>query len=368
MPKRTAWLHAGLAGTGAPTLAAALATHAEAVRAQGLALPASPEQAVRAALELRREHRAWGYRRREVEGAWADVCRRAHRGRRSPLVVAELLAACTPDEVDLALDGLAPMRTEVVLTVRDPARQALAAWTDTVRLGRTVSFAAYAERLLDPTRAHAQSRRFWAAQHLGEVLERWGRAVGPERVHLVVLPHEDDPLPDAWAGLGAVVGLDVRDLALPRRAAPSAPDPVGTGLVREVVRAVGGRVPTPELRRDAAPWLAHRLAADPPASAPGRAAGPRLPDDLHATLTALADAWCDQVARAGHPVRGDLADLRPAPADPSAPLPDDVPAEVRAAGATEALADALVEVARLRRRIAQLEHDGAPGLRARAGR
>lgn len=348
MPKRTAWLHVGLPGTGAPTLATALATHAEALRAQGFALPASPEQALRAALELRREHKGWGYRRREVEGAWADVCRRAHRGRRHPLVVGELLAACDPSALDLLLDGLAPMRVEVVVNVRDPAAQVLDAWAETVRLGRTVSFASYAERLLDPAREHAQSRRFWAAQHVGEVLARWGEAVGPERVHLVVLPHAPDgaggpgALEAAWAGLGRATGLDVAGLPLPAHAARSLLDPAGVAVAREANRAVDGRIEVGAHRREVAPWLATALAQEP-------AAHPRLPRDLHDVLDRLAATWRDQVVAAGHPVHGDLGDLRPAEADPAAPLPDDVPTEVRLALATEALADALVEVARLRR-------------------
>lgn len=365
MSKRTAWLHVGLPGTGGPAIAAALAAHADAVEAQGFRLPAvSEEQLLRAALELRREHQGWGYRRREVEGSWAEVCRRAHRGRRHPLVVSELLAACDDDAVALLLDGLAPLRTEVVVTLRDPATQVLAAWADTVRLGRTVSFAGYADRLLDPEREHTQSRRFWAAQHVGEVLDRWGRAVGPEHVHVVVLPQHADPMPAAWVGLAQVVGLDPRTLPLAHRT-HRALDPVGVAVVREVNRAVDGRVPTGLHRRELAPSL---VAALPEAGGPGSGVvRPRLPDELHAVLARLAADWHAQVRAAGHPVHGDLDDLLPTPPDPTAPLPDDVPAEARLASATEALADVLVEVARLRRHNAALEQrDGVVRRRPRA--
>lgn len=358
MPKRTAWLHVGLPGTGAPAVAAALSDHADRVEDQGFRLSAvSEEQLLRAALELRREHQGWGYRRREVEGSWAEVCRRAHRGRRHPLIVSELLAACDDDAVALLLDGLAPLRTEVVVTMRDPATQVLAAWADTVRLGRTVSFAGYADRLLDPEREHTQARRFWAAQHVGDVLDRWSRAVGPEHVHVVVLPQDTDPAPAAWAGLAQVVGLDPATVALPtRRSAPGGHrtlDPVGAAVVREVNRAVDGRVTTGVHRREVAPSLVSAL---PEVVERGSGAlRPRLPDELHDVLARLAVDWRAQVVAAGHPVHGDLDDLLPAPPDPTAPLPDDVPVEARLASATEALADVLVEVARLRRHNAALE-------------
>lgn len=379
MARRTAWLHVGLPGTGAPTLAAALTSHADAVAAQGFSLPAlSEEQLVRAALELRREHKAWGYRRREVEGAWAEVCRRAHKGRRRPLVVSDLLAACASDQIDLLLDGLSPMRTHVVVSVRDPATQVLDAWAETVRRGRTVSFAAYADRLLDPAREHTQAGRFWASQHLGEVLDRWSAAVGAERVHVVVLPRHEDPVPAAWAGLGRATGLDVSELPLPgRRARRGCLAPGGVAVLRDVNRAVDGRLDKSVHRREAGPWLADALGAGNHPGSPVDRSGddgptdatscPRLPQELHDCLGQLSQAWRDRVVAAGHPVHGDPDDLLPTPCDPRRPLPDEVPAEVRLATASAALADVLVEVARLRRHNAALEERTA-SLRAKRRR
>lgn len=323
MPRRTAWLHIGLPGTGAPAVAAALASYADSAAAQGFSLPAlSEEQLLRAALELRREHKAWGYRRREVEGAWAEVCRRAHKGRREPVVVCDLLAACSPEQVALLLDGLAPMRTHVVVSLRDPLSQVLDAWAQTVRLGRAVPFATYAERLLDPARGHVQAERFWAAQDVGAVLDRWSRAVGAERVHVAVLPPHADPAPAAWAALAGVIGLDVSALPRPGDGATrGAPDASGV--------AAGARVDGS--RR------------------------PGLPRELHDTLDQLSRAWRDRVLAGGHPVHGDPDDLVPGPGDPHRLPPDPAPAEARLATAGAALADVLVEVARLRRHNAALQ-------------
>ena len=46
----------------------------------------STDEMFHAAVEMRRDHASWGLRRRDVEGAWAGVCRRALKDR-GPVVV-----------------------------------------------------------------------------------------------------------------------------------------------------------------------------------------------------------------------------------------------------------------------------------------
>ena len=82
MAKRKAYLHVGLPRAGGAFLDAALAEHADALGEHGIRHPAiSAEEMFRAAIEIRRDHEAWGYQRREVEGAWAEICRQAHKGK-----------------------------------------------------------------------------------------------------------------------------------------------------------------------------------------------------------------------------------------------------------------------------------------------
>jgi hypothetical protein len=368
MARRTAWLHVGLPGTGADALWPLLTAQIEGLHAQGFDVPAvSREELFRAGLEIRREHKAWGYRRAEVEGSWAAVCRRAHRSRRQPLVVSELLAGAAPDQIDLLLDGLAPLRTHVVVSLRDPVTQVLDAWGEAVRSGRTASFARFAERLLDPSRSHPQARRFWADQHVGEVLARWGAAVGPRRVHVVVLPPRSQPVAAAWAGLGRATGLDTAALS-PPDGTPSALDGTTVSALREINLALHDRLDKPARRRLVGGYLAGPddqapITAGPAASAPR----PGVSEELYALLHRLAVGWCADIAEAGYDVHGDLADLVPPPADPCAPLPDQVPLEARLATTTETLARVLVEVARLREHNAVLEERNA-ALRAKRRR
>ena len=81
MAKRKAFLHIGPTHSGSDFLDEALALHADALAGQRIRRPAkSADEMLRAALEIRRVHKSWGYKRREVEGAWSAICRRAYQG------------------------------------------------------------------------------------------------------------------------------------------------------------------------------------------------------------------------------------------------------------------------------------------------
>ena len=168
MAKRKAYLHIGLPRTGGGFLDTALTEHAAALETMGVRHPAiSAEEMFRAAIEIRRDHKAWGYQRREVEGAWAEICRRAWKGGHRVVFSQELLAACTAEQVALLLDGLAGFEVHVVVTVRETE----------------------------------------------ELPEAWQAAVRPDRVHVIVVP-DAEPERAVWTAFGEVVGFDAPRLPL----------------------------------------------------------------------------------------------------------------------------------------------------------
>ena len=192
MAKPKSFLLVGLPHTGVPLLTAALEQHRDALSDVGVTAPAkSADEAFRAAVELRREHRAWGLRRKDVEGTWSAICRRALKQRHTVVVGHELLAGATRDEVALLVDGLAGTQVHVVVLAGVPD-------------GRVGLF----PDELD----------------LGSVLERWAAATSsPDRVHVVVTDPTDATV--AWRALGALVGFDAAPLALP--------DPAGLALAAD---------------------------------------------------------------------------------------------------------------------------------------
>ena len=185
MAKRRACLHIGPVGSGGGFLDAALAEHADALEAFGVRHPAiSAEEMFRAAIEIRRDHQAWGYARREVEGTWAGICRRAWKGKRNVVVSQELLADCSPEQVDLLLDGLHGFQVHVVLTAPD-------------------------------------------------VPAAWAPVVKPERLHPIAVP-EREPEQAVWRALGVIAGFDAAALPLPT--ASATPRPAPTDVLAEVAR------------------------------------------------------------------------------------------------------------------------------------
>ncbi|MCW2764915.1 MAG: hypothetical protein JWO11_874 [Nocardioides sp.] len=184
MARRKAFVHIGLPHSGGSILEVALEHHEATLTRLGIHRPAkSADEMFRAAVEILRDHRAWGYRRRDVEGSWNAVCRRARKGKGSVVVGQHLLAAAAPVEIELFLDRLAGFEVHIVLVAAAPAPQAA---------------------------------RPDEARDLGVVLGRWAKALGrPDRVHVIVAPDTEDRASAIWEAYGRVVGFDASALRLP---------------------------------------------------------------------------------------------------------------------------------------------------------
>ncbi len=193
--KRKVFIHVGLAGGPGDFLELALRRHAHPLAALGVRNPAnSAEEMFRATVEILRTHKAWGYERRDVEGAWSGICRRGHQGRETLVVTQPMLAGATSPQIELLFDGLTGFERHVVITASTPDTWALPG---------------------DPAHDLDQVRARWAAS-----------ARHPERVH--VLTHRPDDRAGTWAAFGRTVGfgtasLSVADLATPAAAHPGLP-------------------------------------------------------------------------------------------------------------------------------------------------
>jgi hypothetical protein len=90
---------------------------------------------VHAGIEIRRSHKAAGIKRKQVEGSWAKVCRRARKAKADCFVSVPAFFDATPEQAALALDGLAGSKVVLVVTsgfdVEPPA-----AWLAQVRQDR----------------------------------------------------------------------------------------------------------------------------------------------------------------------------------------------------------------------------------------
>jgi hypothetical protein len=217
MAKQKAYLLVGLPHSGVPLLTAALAQHRDALAEQDVRAPAkSEEEMFKAAVEVRREHRAWGLRRKDVEGVWAEVTRRALKHKQTVVVGHELLAGAAPDEVSLLVDGFAGLQLHVVVVAGQPD----------ARIGL-----------------------FPDELDLVDVADRWAAALtSPDHLHVVV-PQDAQ---GAWESLGALVGFDAATLPLPD--ASTVAPPADAASLRLLAEASGVHVSHDELVDVAELW------------------------------------------------------------------------------------------------------------------
>lgn len=178
MPKkRKAFVHVGLDDGSGDFVERSLDTHGRALLELGVRRPAeSTEQMFRAAVEILRSHKAWGYRRDEVEGAWTDVVRAGLKGRETLVFSQTMLASARPEQAALLVDALRGFEVHVVVTASAPS-----AWTVPGE----------------------------AAHDLGAVLEVWARAVdSPDQLHVIVAGDRRT----TWKAFGRVVGFGTSSL------------------------------------------------------------------------------------------------------------------------------------------------------------
>jgi len=102
-----------------------------------ITVPDAPAEVLaRAGIEIRRTHKAAGLRRKQVEGSWATVCRRAWKSRSDCFASIPAFFDASPEQAALALDGLADFRVVLVVTsgfdIEPPT-----AWRGLVKDGRT---------------------------------------------------------------------------------------------------------------------------------------------------------------------------------------------------------------------------------------
>lgn len=341
----TVVLHVGLPKSGTTFLQRSLAANAEALGDRGVRYPNPPtagdDLMFRAALDVRGTHKAWGRRRRDVEGAWDEVCATARRHTGTTVVSHELLAAASRRQVVAATTMLKDLDLHVVVTARDLARQLVAEWQEGVKHGRKVPFAEFQQRV--GRNDDALGQHFHAAQDLPDVLARWGHGLPADRVHVVVAEPDGADPDRLWARFAEAVGFD--PAGYPPAGADAANPSLGVAevdLLRRINSALSGRLPQPAYGRLVKHRLAHTVLS------PSATDRPRLPLPLYGDLVPVAERWVKEIQKAGYVVHGDLDDLVPVPPRETVPHPDEVTAEARETEvdvAAGAIAELLVDLA-----------------------
>jgi hypothetical protein len=179
---------------------------------------------------------------------------------------------------------------------------------------------------------------FWRAQSAVDVLHRWGSALAPDHVHVVVAPPRGAPPELLWERFGSAVGFDGQ--VITADAGSRSNQTLGATqaeLLRRVNERLGDRVPQPHYARLVKRQFSQSTLTTQK-SAPARCS-PGLLQQLHD----FALEQNRQLRVAGYQVHGDLAELVPDLDGGDATDPSSLSGDALAEAATTALADLLAD-------------------------
>ncbi len=349
---RKVLVHVGAPKTGTSYVQDVLFTHRDALAAQGILYPGDRFDAhFLAALDLM--ELTWGGLEKQAVGAWDRLAEEVRAWPGTVILSHEILATATRAQVRRALASFGDdVEVHVVLSARDLVRQIPAEWQENVKHRRVIGYREYLDKITDEGRRGRLASWFWGVQEVPDVLDRWGATLPSGQVHLVTVPRPGAPRGLLWQRFAAVLGLDPEAHSLStERANPSMGVPE-TALIRRVNERVNdGVLANEDYRRFVRELLAHQTLSR-------RTGSPRLalPADVHAWAVDLSETWIEELAGRGYDVVGDLAELRPEPADVAEQVgfvdPDEPDEQQLGEAAVEAIVTLLQESARL----AAVEH------------
>jgi len=337
----TVFFHIGPPKTGTTYIQDLLRHWRKELRSVGVLYPGIPQYShFSAALDVRGDHGFGIGPGRETPrlaalGAWARLLRQT-RGFRGTVVIShEIFASADDHHARAAIEDLHGTDLHLVVTARDPGRQLVSSWQETIKHGSTRAFPAIARRTI-------ARDNLAVPQQIPELLERWGSTLTPDHVHVVTVPPSGTDPKVLWERFATVIGVD--GSRFDPSVVPRSNESLGIAEVeflRRINLALAGRLPHPQYGAVATRLFANSILADL-----SRSPKPVLPKHLWPAVERLGDDWIEQIKFRGYSVSGDLDDLRPRQRQPvsrNVATEEDI-AEV----AVQATAELLLQLAQTR--------------------
>ena len=201
-------LHIGTMKSGTSYVQGMLARHRDQLRQDGVLFPgatwAVQVEAVRDLLGV--SSRQPSIRAGSWDAMVAEIAQWT--GTRS-IVSMEMLSTADSARVERVVSSFDGSEVHAIITVRDLARVIPSAWQESTQNRQTWTWPDYIAALTgEPDVEPLAQRRFWKQHDVAAIAERWAEALGPERVHIVVVPPSGGPRDLLWQRFCSVVGLD----------------------------------------------------------------------------------------------------------------------------------------------------------------
>ena len=136
----------------------------------------------------------------------------------------------------------ADLELEVILSARDWSRQLPSEWQQFLKHRLSTPYPTFLEEVRDRADTHG-SRHFWQRQDFADISHRWGTAVPPERLHVVVVGSQSTDPDGVYRAFGSLLGFDPSRLKLPRHNVNASFGYTEAEVFRRLNEALGHRLP-----------------------------------------------------------------------------------------------------------------------------
>lgn len=290
------FLHIGLPKTGTTYLQTILWSNRSALREAGLLVPGRQRRDHLWSSLVVREDPRIDTRDPRAPQSWEVVRRELAAWDGDGVVSHEFFCSATQAQASRMVEQLAPAEVHVVVTAREPLGLFTSSWQESLKNQGTIPIDEYGRGVSDDP----QKIWDWRALDLGLVLERWGSAVPPERVHVITSPPAGSPRTELWTRLCGVLGIE-----------PGLADTSGSfpnesmGLVEaETLRRINEQLRGFDTPHERGVWVRTFLADERLVPRGGERFWPG--DEQVADCRARGRAAVDRIAAEGYHVVGDL--------------------------------------------------------------
>jgi hypothetical protein len=298
------FVHIGPPKTGTSFIQSVLFANKERLADQGVLVAGRSQGEVFTAGADLREKPSSGLR---THGAWNRLATEASDWPGTSVLSCEWLAYAPDAQVAKVASSFGSAEVHFILTLRDLSRIIPAVWQEHVKNGKTFPMAEFLEWLEHPGR-HDYGKEFWFVHDGASLVPRWSAAVPSERLELVTVPGSEGPPEELWHRFASVLGVDSSGHDTSQVRANHGFSPAEAEFMRRVNVELDGR-----MRRGARGTLVKRLLHDELVEQPVARAKIRLPGAALAWVRPHGDEIIEYLKGAGHPIVGDLEDLRVSP-------------------------------------------------------
>ena len=200
------YLHIGLPKTATTYLQTIMWSSRERMRADGVLLPGREKADHLWSTRIVREVRSVERASQKHRSAWERVREETAQWPGTAVITHEFFAAASTAQVERMVADLAPAQVHVVITAREPISLFTTSWQESLKNRATRKMADYPGPDSDDPAAVWN----WRTLDLGLVLRRWDAVIPPERIHVLPLPPRTAPRDLIWTRFAELVGMDPR--------------------------------------------------------------------------------------------------------------------------------------------------------------